>query len=380
MGAERAVLVRHEGPLDPVVASALIARLVEREKPDLVIIGQAVHRRRPEPDRPVPGRAARLAPGHLRLQVGEPGERGRGEEAAGPHPLRGRQGADRGAGGGRRPLHPRAHASGGGHHRPAPQQAALRLAAGHHEGEEEGAEGARRGRARRRPRAQGGGAQALGAAAARGRREGDRPWTSCGPSSTARRRSSSPHRTFTRARADGAPSHVERPRRRRAAVGPPPQGHPARPRGRAGAGPPHRGQGLPPPPGPRGGRAGRGARRPRRRAPGRRAGAGAPPRREPRAGHRRGRPGRRRRLRVRRCHRLRQGRAPARRLPPGGGHGHRRAGLHRRRGRRRLRPAHVGGQRAGRGGAGHAGEGAHRAPHRVRRPGAGGRPRQRHRR
>ena len=43
---------------------------------------QAVDRRRPEPGRPVPGGAPRPAPGHLRLQDREPGERGRAEEGA----------------------------------------------------------------------------------------------------------------------------------------------------------------------------------------------------------------------------------------------------------------------------------------------------------
>src|SRR5512141_1240570 len=40
MGADRAVLVRHEGALDPFVVSAILAKLVEREKPDLVILGK----------------------------------------------------------------------------------------------------------------------------------------------------------------------------------------------------------------------------------------------------------------------------------------------------------------------------------------------------
>ena len=44
---------------------------------------EAVHRRRPGPDRPVPGRAARLAPGHLRLEDRVARERGR-EEAPEP--------------------------------------------------------------------------------------------------------------------------------------------------------------------------------------------------------------------------------------------------------------------------------------------------------
>ena len=40
MGADRGILVRHEGALDPVIASAILAKLVEREKPDLVILGK----------------------------------------------------------------------------------------------------------------------------------------------------------------------------------------------------------------------------------------------------------------------------------------------------------------------------------------------------
>jgi len=40
MGADRAVLVRHDGPLDPVVVSALLAKVVEAEKPDLVLLGK----------------------------------------------------------------------------------------------------------------------------------------------------------------------------------------------------------------------------------------------------------------------------------------------------------------------------------------------------
>jgi len=40
MGADRGILVRHEGAVDPVIASAILAKLVEREKPDLVILGK----------------------------------------------------------------------------------------------------------------------------------------------------------------------------------------------------------------------------------------------------------------------------------------------------------------------------------------------------
>jgi electron transfer flavoprotein beta subunit len=40
MGADRAILIRHEGPLDPVIVSALFAKVVESEKPDLVLLGK----------------------------------------------------------------------------------------------------------------------------------------------------------------------------------------------------------------------------------------------------------------------------------------------------------------------------------------------------
>src|SRR5512141_1949193 len=40
MGADRGVLVRHDGPLDPVLVSALLAKVVEAEKPDLVLLGK----------------------------------------------------------------------------------------------------------------------------------------------------------------------------------------------------------------------------------------------------------------------------------------------------------------------------------------------------
>jgi electron transfer flavoprotein beta subunit len=40
MGADRGILVRHDGPLDPVVVSALLAKVVLSEQPDLVILGK----------------------------------------------------------------------------------------------------------------------------------------------------------------------------------------------------------------------------------------------------------------------------------------------------------------------------------------------------
>ena len=40
MGADRGILVKHDGPLDPVVVSALLAKVFEQEKPDLVLLGK----------------------------------------------------------------------------------------------------------------------------------------------------------------------------------------------------------------------------------------------------------------------------------------------------------------------------------------------------
>ena len=38
MGADRGILVKHDGPLDPVVVSDVLQKICEREKPDLVIV------------------------------------------------------------------------------------------------------------------------------------------------------------------------------------------------------------------------------------------------------------------------------------------------------------------------------------------------------
>ena len=40
MGADRGVFVKHDGPLDPVVVSTILAKVFEQEKPDLVILGK----------------------------------------------------------------------------------------------------------------------------------------------------------------------------------------------------------------------------------------------------------------------------------------------------------------------------------------------------
>jgi electron transfer flavoprotein beta subunit len=40
MGADRGILVLHEGPLDPFVVSTVLLKICERERPDLVVLGK----------------------------------------------------------------------------------------------------------------------------------------------------------------------------------------------------------------------------------------------------------------------------------------------------------------------------------------------------
>jgi electron transfer flavoprotein beta subunit len=40
MGADRAVLVKHDGPLDPFVVAGILVKIVGEEKPDLVLLGK----------------------------------------------------------------------------------------------------------------------------------------------------------------------------------------------------------------------------------------------------------------------------------------------------------------------------------------------------
>ncbi len=132
---------------------------------------QAGDRRRLQPDRPDAGRARRPAAGDVRLE-------GRG----------GRRLRQRHARGRRRPRDAQGQAAGGRHDRPAPERAALRDAAQHHEGEEE-ADGHRQARRpRRRRQAAPEDAQGERAAEARRRRQGaptSRRWS---PSSRPKRR------------------------------------------------------------------------------------------------------------------------------------------------------------------------------------------------
>ena len=68
MGADRGILVQHDGVLEPLAVAKLLKALVDKEKPGPRHPRQAGHRRRHERHRPDAGGAARLGAGHLRLQ------------------------------------------------------------------------------------------------------------------------------------------------------------------------------------------------------------------------------------------------------------------------------------------------------------------------
>ena len=137
MGADRAILVQTDEEVEPLAVAKILAKIAEEEQPQLVILGkQAI-----DDDNNATGQmlAALLGwpQGTFASKVEVVGD------SVDRHP-RGRWRARDGE----------AQAAGGGHHRPAPERAALRLAAQHHEGQVEAARDqvARRLRRRRRAR------------------------------------------------------------------------------------------------------------------------------------------------------------------------------------------------------------------------------------
>ncbi len=107
----------------PLAVAKLLKALVDEGAARPGHPRQAGDRRRLQPDRPDAGRAAGLAAGHLRLE----GRGGRRQRATSP--ARSTAACET----------VKRQAAGRGHHRPAPERAALRHAAQHHEGEEEAA-------------------------------------------------------------------------------------------------------------------------------------------------------------------------------------------------------------------------------------------------
>ncbi len=111
MGADRGILVKVDGVVEPLAVAKILKGIVEEEKARPRHHGQAGDRRRLQPDRPDAGRAARLAAGHLRFEA-----RARGRER------------ERDARGRWRATDREAQRAGDRHDRPAAQRAALCVA------------------------------------------------------------------------------------------------------------------------------------------------------------------------------------------------------------------------------------------------------------
>ena len=155
MGADRAILVKVDGIVEPLAVAKILKAVVDKESAAARDHGQAGDRRRRQPDRPDARRASRLGAGHLRLQ-------GRDRRRLRRRDARGR----------RRPADRDPEAAGHRHHGPAPQRAALRQPAQHHEGQEEAHGRDERRGARRRRVAPPQGPQDRRARRAPGRRQG----------------------------------------------------------------------------------------------------------------------------------------------------------------------------------------------------------------
>ena len=120
MGADRGILVQTDADPEPLAVAKLLKAVVEEEKPDLVLMGkQAI-----DGDNNAVGQMLAALLGWPQAtfasKIEIEGEQGQGD-------ARGR----------RRPADAGSRPAGGGHRRPAPQRAALRLPAQHHEGQEE---------------------------------------------------------------------------------------------------------------------------------------------------------------------------------------------------------------------------------------------------
>ena len=69
MGADRGILVKAEGNVEPLAVAKILKSVVEAEKPGLVILGKQAIDDDFEPDRSDAGRAARLVAGDVCLQA-----------------------------------------------------------------------------------------------------------------------------------------------------------------------------------------------------------------------------------------------------------------------------------------------------------------------
>ena len=109
MGADRGILVKAEGAVEPLAVAKILKAIVDAEKPGLVIMGKQAIDDDCNADRPDAGGADRLAAGHVRVEA-------RDRRRQRPGHARGR----------RRIADREAQGPGDRHHRSAPERAALR--------------------------------------------------------------------------------------------------------------------------------------------------------------------------------------------------------------------------------------------------------------
>ena len=122
MGADRAILVQTDAALAPLSIARIFHKIAEAEQPFLTLLGKQAIDDDNGQTAPDARGAARPSAGHVLLQ-------GRDRRRQGHGHARSR----------RRPRNPRDRPAGRAVGRPAPERAALREAARHHEGEEEAA-------------------------------------------------------------------------------------------------------------------------------------------------------------------------------------------------------------------------------------------------
>ena len=136
MGADRGILVKAEGNVEPLAVAKILKAIADEEKPGLIILGKQAIDDDCNQTGQMLAALARLVAGDLCLQARSRRFRFQGH-------ARSR----------RRPADREAEGAGDRHDRLAPERAALRVAAQHHEGEEEADRRQERGRLRRRSHA-----------------------------------------------------------------------------------------------------------------------------------------------------------------------------------------------------------------------------------
>ena len=154
MGADRAILVQTDEEVEPLAVAKILAKIAEEEQPQLFVLGkQAI-----DDDNNATGQMLAALLGWAQGTFASKVEVSPDNDATVTREVDGGLETEE------------LKLAGGGHHRPAPQRAALRLAAEHHESEVEAARDQIAGRLRSRRRAAAGDAEGRRAGQAAGGR------------------------------------------------------------------------------------------------------------------------------------------------------------------------------------------------------------------